>query len=75
MNLPNHTSLRRTARGFTLLEIIIVMTIIAVLASSAVYLLKGNLDVAKWQGRLRWAGRRGGLRRCRAPLGPSGSPG
>lgn len=47
MNLPNHTSLRRTARGFTLLEIIIVMTIIAVLASSAVYLLKGNLDVAK----------------------------
>ena len=35
----------------------------------------GNLDIAKWQGRLRWAGRRGGLRRCRAPLGPSGSPG
>jgi general secretion pathway protein G len=33
--------------GFTLLEIVIVMTILAILGGSAVYLLKGNVDVAK----------------------------
>lgn len=46
----NHTStkrLRSTASGFTLLEIVIVMTILAVLGASAIYLLKGNVDVAK----------------------------
>lgn len=42
---PHHRLLR--AQGFTLLEIVIVMTILAILGGSAVYLLKGNVDVAK----------------------------
>ncbi len=36
-----------TARGFTLIEIVIVLTIISILASGAIYMLKGNVDVAK----------------------------
>ena len=35
------------SRGFTLIEIVIVLTIISILASGAIYMLKGNVDVAK----------------------------
>lgn len=43
-----HTRIiRHSNKGFTLLEIVIVMTILAILGASAVYLLKGNVDVAK----------------------------
>jgi general secretion pathway protein G len=41
-----HTS-RRAVRGFTLLEIVIVMTILAILGATAINLMKGNVDVAK----------------------------
>ncbi|MFI0348540.1 MAG: type II secretion system protein, partial [Chthoniobacterales bacterium] len=41
------TSLREG--GYTLLEIMLVLGIIAVLLSSAIYSLVGNLDVAKEQ--------------------------
>ena len=34
-------------RGFTLIEIVIVLTIISILAAGSIYLLKGNVDVAK----------------------------
>jgi general secretion pathway protein G len=34
-------------RGFTLIEIVIVLTIISILASGAIYMLKGNVDVAQ----------------------------
>ncbi len=34
-------------RAFTLIEIVIVLTIISVLAAGSIYLLKGNVDVAK----------------------------
>lgn len=47
MTHTHTTHLRRASRGFTLLEIVIVMTILAVLGASAIYLLKGNVDVAK----------------------------
>ncbi len=40
-------SSRRLARAFTLLEIVIVMTILGILAGTAVKLLKGNVDAAK----------------------------
>lgn len=35
------------SRGFTLIEIVIVLTIISILASGAIYMLKGNVDVAQ----------------------------
>ncbi len=37
------------SRGYTLFEIMLVLGIIAVLVSSAIYMLVGNLDVAKEQ--------------------------
>ncbi len=41
-----HSSFARQ-HGFTLIEIVIVLTIISVLAAGSIYLLKGNVDVAK----------------------------
>jgi general secretion pathway protein G len=35
------------AAGFTLIEIVLVITILAVLGAAAIYLIKGNVDVAK----------------------------
>ena len=51
MKTPSTTHLKRLARasGFTLIEIVIVLTIISILASGAIYMLKGNVDVAKEQ--------------------------
>lgn len=40
-------AIRRDA--FTLIEIVIVLTIISILAAGSIYLLKGNVDVAKEQ--------------------------
>ncbi len=40
----SHISLRA---GFTLIEIVITLTIIAILASGSIYLLKGQIDSAK----------------------------
>ena len=37
----------RVSSGFTLLEIMLVLGIIAILVSSGIYLLTGNIDVAK----------------------------
>ena len=39
-------SLRLRSAGFTLLEIMLVVMIIALLAGSAIYMMKGNLNVA-----------------------------
>ncbi len=38
---------RNTTAAFTLLEIMLVVMIIALLAGSAIYLMRGNVDVAK----------------------------
>lgn len=51
MNIHPHL-LRRHSRNalhhaFTLIEIVIVLTIISILAAGSIYLLKGNVDVAK----------------------------
>jgi general secretion pathway protein G len=35
------------ANGFTLIEIVIVLTIISILAAGSIYMIKGNVDVAK----------------------------
>jgi general secretion pathway protein G len=45
MKIQNH--IRRQRAAFTLIEIVIVLTIIAILASGSIYLLKGNVDEAK----------------------------
>ena len=44
---PLATLRRNTTAAFTLLEIMLVVMIIALLATSAIYLMKGNLDIAK----------------------------
>ncbi len=41
---PRHP---RLTTAFTLIEIVIVMTIIAILAAGSIHLIKGNVDVAK----------------------------
>ena len=38
---------RAPTAGFTLIEIVLVITIIAVLGAATIYLIKGNVDVAK----------------------------
>lgn len=38
---------KQTAAGFTLIEIVLVITIIAVLGAALIYGIKGNVDVAK----------------------------
>ena len=40
---------KRKIRGFTLVELVIVITIIAVLAGSGIYLVVGFIDDAKYQ--------------------------
>jgi general secretion pathway protein G len=40
-------NLARRATAFTLIEIVLVITIIAVLGAATIYLIKGNVDVAK----------------------------
>jgi general secretion pathway protein G len=52
MNPLTPRSLRSTLRseaGYTLFEIMLVLGIIAVLVGSAIYMLSGNIDVAKEQ--------------------------
>ena len=39
--------LRLRSSAFTLIEIVIVLTIISILAAGSIYMLKGNVDVAK----------------------------
>lgn len=39
--------LRRTSSAFTLLEIMLVVTIIALLAASGIYLMKGNVEYSR----------------------------
>jgi general secretion pathway protein G len=47
INIQSAVRSPRFRRGFTLIEIVIVLTIISVLAAGSIYLLKGNVDVAK----------------------------
>ena len=47
--LPRHSRRRTREAGYTLFEIMLVLGIIAVLVGSAIYLLVGNVDVAKIQ--------------------------
>jgi general secretion pathway protein G len=47
MKIRNPHSQTRHASAFTLIEIVITLTIIAILASGSIYLLKGQIDSAK----------------------------
>jgi general secretion pathway protein G len=46
MKTPNRLQ-RLPRHAFTLIEIVIVLTIISILAAGSIYMLKGNVDVAK----------------------------
>lgn len=48
-SLPAAGRLRRNAAGYTLLEIMLVLGIIALILGSAIFALTGNLDVAQEQ--------------------------
>ncbi len=50
---PALRPLRSFRAAFTLLEIMLVVMIIAVLAGSAIYLLRNNLSIAQEEGRVR----------------------
>jgi general secretion pathway protein G len=45
--MTTHTHRTLSRAGFTLIEIVIVLTIISILAAGSIYMLKGNVDVAK----------------------------
>lgn len=47
MKIQPATSLKHRSAAFTLIEIVITLTIIAILASGSIYLLKGQIDSAK----------------------------
>jgi len=47
MKIQNQESKIRNQSAFTLIEIVITLTIIAILASGSIYLLKGQIDSAK----------------------------
>ena len=47
MKIRKQHSATRQAAAFTLIEIVITLTIIAILASGSIYLLKGQIDSAK----------------------------
>jgi general secretion pathway protein G len=47
MKIRTSQSPTRSATAFTLIEIVITLTIIAILASGSIYLLKGQIDSAK----------------------------
>ena len=49
MTHPSASPRRRREAGYTLFEIMLVLGIIAVLVGSAIYMLAGNVDVAKEQ--------------------------
>lgn len=49
MNTSNTRQKRFSQSGYTLFEIMLVLGIIAVLVGSAIYMLVGNIDVAKEQ--------------------------
>jgi general secretion pathway protein G len=44
---PRSAAEHRIPAAFTLIEIVLVITIIAVLGAATIYLIKGNVDVAK----------------------------
>jgi general secretion pathway protein G len=44
---PSRHPRKSQASAFTLIEIVLVITIIAVLGAATIYLIKGNVDVAK----------------------------
>lgn len=49
LSSPNRRASLRGNSGYTLFEIMLVLGIIAVLVGSAIYMLSGNIDVAKEQ--------------------------
>ena len=45
----HRTIARRLTAGFSLIEIVIAMTIVAILGATVIKLMSGNIDVAKEQ--------------------------
>ena len=47
MEIASHRRRRHREAGYTLLEIMLVVGIISILIGSAIYMLVGNIDVAR----------------------------